>query len=350
MIALSSVSARGPAERGRARPVLANVDLEHRTGILAIIGAPKDGTTLLFDVLDGTARAYSGRVSVFGTTPDRARQRVARVSVEAPLPEAMRVDEVCELASELRGEPKAPASERLAPLGLGLLAARRIGSLAAEQRRAVALAVALTSPRVDVLLIEEPLVMLDPVAPRLVADALRARAASTCIVVTTSSARDATRLADRLGVLASGTFVGLESELAVGRLGPSGGASTRIVVSADHGKPGAAALTSILGSDESVTRIETSTYARARSGEAAQAVAVVVFGPDPSRLARAVTHAIATTRVAVDLVEPIALPLDAIRTALAARAIAPPTGPAVPVSTPAGPVGPASTPPSGGPA
>ncbi|MBX3202567.1 MAG: ATP-binding cassette domain-containing protein [Labilithrix sp.] len=341
MIALQAVSARGKAERGALRPTLTTVSLEHRRGVLGIVGATKDGTSLLFDLLDGSASPSSGRVVVLEGTPDAARSRVARVSLDAPLPEALRVDEVCALAADLRGEPRRAAHETLGVLGIAALGGRRVGSLAREERRAVALAIALGA-KVDVLLLEEPLAWLDPVAPRLTIDALRARAASACVVVATASPRDATRLADELGVLTAGVYTPLPPALAYTSLGPEGGASIRIVVAPAQGKRGAAALAGVLGGDDAVLRVETSPFA-APPG----AVAVVVTGRDLALLARAVTSAIASTRVDVELVEPSTLSLDAIRAALAARAASPPPGslPPGPASIP--PAGPASIPPAG---
>ncbi len=339
MIHLAAIAARGRIalprgrglfERAQARVALANVSLEHDRGVLGIIGAPKDGTTLLLDVIDGTVQPLRGRVAVFGADPRAARPRVARVSLEAPLPDALKVEEVCDLAGDVRGEPRRPAGERLAVLGIGNLAGRRVRSLAIEERRAVALAIALTS-RADLLLVEEPLVSIEGVASSLVVDAIRARAASSCIVVTTASARDATRLADRLSVLTAGIYSVLPPELAHMSLGPEGGASMRVVVSSAAGRAGAAALVGILSGVDAVARVETSTYAGG-------AVAVIVSGRDLALLSAAVTHAIARARVDVELVEPSTLSLDAIRAALAARAMSPPPGSLPP--------GPASIPPS----
>ncbi|MDF2692118.1 MAG: transporter, ATP-binding protein, partial [Labilithrix sp.] len=219
MIELALVSAHGPAERGRPRALLTQVSLDHQRGVLGIIGAPKDGTSLLLDMLDGTAMPSSGRVTVLGTTPDAARSRVARVSLDAPLPEVLRVEEVCDLASDLRGEPRRPAAERLGMLGVAALARRRVRSLTVDERRSVALALALTSTKVEAILIEEPLVAMDPVSPRLIGDVLRARAAAASVIVVTASPRDATRLADRLGVLTAGTYAPLPPELAHTSLG-----------------------------------------------------------------------------------------------------------------------------------
>ncbi len=357
MIQLGAVSARGRVvlprarglfERTQARVVLTHVSLEHSRGVLGVIGGPKDGTALLLDVIDGTVKPAAGRVAVFGGMPEAARVRIARVALDAPLPDALRVEEICDLAGEVRGEPRRPASERLAPLGIAGLAGRRIRSLSVEERRAVTLAIALSS-RADVLLVEEPLVAMDAVALSLVVEAIRTRSATSCVVVTSGSPRDATRLADRLAVLTAGVYAPLPPELAHMTLGPEGNASTRIVVSPRAGKLGAAALVSALSGSDAVTRVETAAYA-------GDAVAVLVTGREVERLARAITHAIATARVDVELVEPSTLSLDAIRAALAARAMSPPPGslppgPASmpPSALPPASLPPASLPPSGGP-
>lgn len=325
MIELSHVSVRGPIERGGLRPVLRDVTFEQRNGVLAVVGAYKDGTALLFDVIDGTARPISGRVTVFGGSPDAARARVARVSIDAPLPDAMRVDEVCDLAADVRDEAKKPAAERLGILGLAGLARRRVRSLSIDERRAVLFAIALTS-KAEVLLVEEPLA-LDPVAPRLVIDALRARAASACVMVTTGSPRDAVRLGDRLGVLSAGAYMALPAEAA--HMPHEGDATVRVVVGATHGKAGAGALVAALGADEAVARVDTSVHAGG-------AVMLAVFGRDVVRLAAAITRAIAERRVDVELIEPATLPLDAITLALAAPP-PPPPPPAPPPLEPAVP-------------
>ena len=72
--------------------------------------------------------------------------------------------------------------------------------------------------------------MLEPPAPARVIEALRARAtAGACVIVTTASVRDATSLADQLGMLTQGVFTHLPPALA--HVGTSG-ARLRVVVAA----------------------------------------------------------------------------------------------------------------------
>ena len=72
----------------------------------------------------------------------------------------------------------------------------------------------------------------------------------------------------------------------------------------------AAGLVGALSADEAVASVDTAGF-RSAGG----AVALVVHGRDLSLLAKAVTRAIAETRVDVDLVQPSSLALDAIRAA-----------------------------------
>ncbi|GEM_PF-1503468 len=339
-VELVSVVARGPTERGRVPASLSNVSFYASAGVFAIVGAPRDGTLLLFDVIEGRVAPQVGRVAVLGVAPGQARSRVARVSMDAPLPDALRVEEICDVAADLRGEPRRPAVERLGVLGAAGLAKRRASTLSLEERRTVSLAIALTS-RADVLLVEEPLAALDPVASGFVIDALRARAANACVLVTTASARDATRAGDRLGLLTSGMFMPLAPEHAHVGVGADL-ASIRVLVSSAHGKAGAASLVGALSGHEAVLRVESSS-APTTSG----ASVVTAFGRDLALLANAVTRAIATARVDVDLVEPSTLPLDAIRAAMAARAASPPPGTPPPGRTSLPPPS-AGVPPSGG--
>jgi ABC-type multidrug transport system ATPase subunit len=334
MVDLTGLRVRAPTERGRPTAVLSNVTLQVGSGVHAIVGSPKDGTTLLLNVIDGTItpKAGGGRVFVVGGAPDQTRAHISRVSLEAPLPEALRVKEVCDLAGELRGDHPRPATERLGLLGLESLANRRVSSLSIEERRAVVLALALTSQKTDVLLIEEPLAGLDLIAPRRVVDALRARAASACVIVTTASPKDAVRLGDRIFVLTNGVLAPIASHYLAQGI-DEGATNMKIVVGPDPGAAGAAHLLQALTTHPAVAKIESTTIA---SG----AVILSIAGKDLALLARAVTQTIAATNVEVELVEAGTLSLDSIRHAMAARAASPPPGSLPPQA----PTAPAPTP------
>ena len=83
----------------------------------------------------------------------------------------------------------------LAPLGLEALAKRRVDTLDASEARAVALAEALASPSVSIVLIEEPFVSMAASAVSALPKALAGKK-NACVVVSTASASDAALLAD----------------------------------------------------------------------------------------------------------------------------------------------------------
>jgi ABC-type multidrug transport system ATPase subunit len=153
----------------------------------------------------------------------RVRRAVAYVPLDVALAEGLRVGEVLDIAAEIRGDPPRPADGRLATLGVESLAQRPVRTLTRGECRAVALVEAITSSA-RVLLVEEPLVSLDPRATSRLADALRARAKEgAALVVSTASVRDAGELGDRCVLLRAGAVVGeADSLAALAEFTPSG--------------------------------------------------------------------------------------------------------------------------------
>jgi len=311
VITLAGLHARAGATAKRPASRLENVTLTWEKGVLAVLGAPADGTTALLEVLAGVLPVRGGTATVAGAPPREARAQVAYVPLEPVLPDPLRVEEVCELASRLRGEPVLTARARLSPLGIESLADRRVRSLSPGEVRAVSLALALSSTA-SVLLIEEPLAGLEPSASARVLEVLRARAAAgACVIVTTASVRDATSFADQLGVLTQGVFTHLAA--AVAHVG-IGGARLRVVVSATAATE-VAPFVSALSAEAAIATVETATFAATRVLHAA--VAVVVSGADLLAVARAVGAAAARTGAKVEAIESAVSPLEAIRSRIA---------------------------------
>ena len=227
MIALEDVAAR-------QRPLsLTRMTQVWEAGSHAVIGSRADGGTLLLALIAGLARPRSGRVRVLDAAPTDAvvRRQIGLVPLEPALPEAMRVREALDLASAIRSETRRDAAERLATLGVETLADRKIRSLSRGEARAVALAEALTSPSVRVLLVEEPLVAMDPRAAGRVPEALRGRGREGCaVVVTTASMRDAGELADDWIALRAGAIVGEAASVDALVEATPDGASLRVVL------------------------------------------------------------------------------------------------------------------------
>jgi ABC-type multidrug transport system ATPase subunit len=280
VITFEAVAAR------RAPLTLARLSLSWGPGLHSVVGTPADGGPLLLELAAGRTRLRSGRVEVLEASPldARVRRQVALVPLEPPLPDALRTVEVLTLAATLRGEPPSDPKVRLAALGVESLAPRRVGTLAPEEARAVALAEALTSTRVRVLLLEEPLVGVDPRAVARLPELLRARGREGCaVLVATASLRDAGDLADDHVLLRGGTVVGRAASLDELAAFSPGGVRMRILVSDPR------ALLAALAAEEAVDAV-------ARSDGA-----VVARGRDAPGLAAAVGRAVVAS--AVDLTE-----------------------------------------------
>ncbi len=185
MIRLSDVSTRrAPFAHGR-------LTLAWGPGVSCILGSPEDGGPLLLALIAGRAPCRTGTIRVLEGDPadPRVRQRVAYVPLQPWLPDALRVDEALALAATLRAEPLRDASARLAVLGVATLAKREVRSLSRDEARAVSLVEGLTSSRVRMVLVEEPLVAIDPRAAARLPDVLRAKGrAGDGVVFTTGIA------------------------------------------------------------------------------------------------------------------------------------------------------------------
>lgn len=274
MISLDGVAAR------RGALARASLSLDWDAGVHAVVGGPADGAPDLLAMVAGLERPRTGRVRVLDGDPRDAsvRRAIAMVPAAPALPERMTVRETLELAAAVRGDgTPGPAADRLAVLGVGSLADRRVLGLSLEEARAVALAEALTAPSVRVVLVEEPRVAIDPRAAVLLPERLRARAAAGCaVVVATASMRDAAALGD--------------DHLFLTAARPPAMARIRIVTR----EP--AALVAAIAREAAVEGVSRQDAPRPNG-----LAVVVARGPDASALARAVGRAVVAS--GADVVE-----------------------------------------------
>jgi ABC-2 type transport system ATP-binding protein len=193
---------------------LFDIDAVLGPGVHAVLGAPRDGTLALADVLAGRAPPLAGRARVAGHDPARSAAIRAHIGVLAAapeLPDGGTVAACVGIALRARGEPARVAASALEALGLASLLARRAASLSFAEARAVELALALTTPSPRLLCLVEPLA--DVAVPSL--SLVRARilalgAEGACVVLITSSPADARALGDRVLVLDRGVLAGAE--------------------------------------------------------------------------------------------------------------------------------------------
>jgi ABC-2 type transport system ATP-binding protein len=124
---------------------------------------------------------------VLGTHPAAARERVAFVAQDKPLYPQLTVAETLRLGHDLNpARWDAPAAERITYDDGGLDPRARIRSLSGGQRTRVALALALAK-RAELLLLDEPMADLDPLARHELMGTLMAEAAERGTTVVMSS-------------------------------------------------------------------------------------------------------------------------------------------------------------------
>ena len=204
------LEARALAKRyGRRTWALSGIDLSlPQGGITALVGPNAAGKSTLIKTWVGFERPTRGSVTVASIDPWRDRSgalaHIGYVPQSPALYDALSVDDHLDLAVQLRpGFDRAYARQRLDELGIpGDQGAR---SLSGGQQAQVALALALGT-RAEILLLDEPLASLDPLARReflhVLTDAVRAQGATA--LLSSHIVTDVEQACDRLVVLGVG--------------------------------------------------------------------------------------------------------------------------------------------------
>jgi ABC-2 type transport system ATP-binding protein len=189
------------------RWALRHVDLSLPNGaVLGLVGPNGAGKTTLLHLLVGLASASEGVVTVFGEQPGTARvlPDIAFVAQDAPLPRRMRITELMRTCASLnpRWDPSV-VDQRIDALQLDRRS--RVGTLSGGQRAQLALALALAK-RPRMLVLDEPVASLDPLARRAFLGALMGAVAESdlTVVYSTHLLEDLERACDHLAVLAGG--------------------------------------------------------------------------------------------------------------------------------------------------
>ncbi len=213
---LVDVRLEGLATREGPRPHLRDVSLHVRYGeFLTILGPPHSGKTALLRAVAGFQPVASGRVLIDGHETAAlapGRRGIGLVYHEGALWPHLSARDHVAFGLEQQGLPTAEIARRtdvvLARLRIGAVAGERPAALSTEQRRRLALARALAvEPRV--LLLDEPLAHLDPIARktlRLELARLHGDLAVTTLCATRDAA-DALALSDRLAVMCDGRIL-----------------------------------------------------------------------------------------------------------------------------------------------
>jgi ABC-2 type transport system ATP-binding protein len=189
--------------------------------IAALVGPNGAGKTTLLHMAVGLLRPDAGQVRVFGESPYNNTTILAEigfVAQETPLYRDFTAAELVTMGARLNRRWDAPlARNRLAQLGIP--PNQPVGKLSGGQRAQVALTLALAK-RPRLLLLDEPIASLDPLARREFLQALMGSVAETGTTVLLSShlLADLERVCDYLVVLhaARVRLVGTVEDLVAG--------------------------------------------------------------------------------------------------------------------------------------
>lgn len=191
--------------------------------LFAFLGPNGAGKTTTIKMLVGLLRPTAGSVAVCGhdvvTHPREANQHLGYVPDEPYLYDKLTGREFLQFIVDMFGLDPAEGRRRIQREIEHFELAKFIDELAETyshgmKQRVVFASAMLHDPRV--LVIDEPMVGLDPRSARLVKDLLRARAsAGTTIFMSTHTLGVAEEIADRIGIVTGGKlrFVGTLSEL-----------------------------------------------------------------------------------------------------------------------------------------
>ena len=186
-----------------------HVDLEiSERAVVGLVGPNGAGKSTLLHLVAGLVEPTEGTVSVLGGRPGLASvlPDVSFVAQDAPLPRRARIGELVKMARAMnvRWDERA-VHERCDELGLS--DGQRISTLSGGQRTQLALALALAKqPRL--LVLDEPVAGLDPLARRTFLQALMSAVAEQhlTVVFSTHLLDDLERICDYLVVLGQGTL------------------------------------------------------------------------------------------------------------------------------------------------
>jgi len=162
------LQAEGLSKRYRRRWALTDCTLSIPSGrVVGLVGPNGAGKTTLLNIAVGLLPPTRGHIDVLGAAPARGPAELARVGFmaqETPTYSTLSVADHLRMGAHLNpGWDRELAEDRIAQLGLD--PAQRAGKLSSGQRAQLALTVAVAK-RPELLILDEPVASLDPLARR----------------------------------------------------------------------------------------------------------------------------------------------------------------------------------------
>jgi ABC-2 type transport system ATP-binding protein len=202
---MTVLEARGLGKRYGRRWALTDCTLSIPAGhVVGLVGPNGAGKTTLLSLATGLLAASTGTIEVLGSPPAASAAQLAKVGFVAqdtPIYAGLSVADHLRLGAHLNpGWDGTVASDRIKRLGLDV--AQKAGKLSGGQRAQLALTLAIAK-RPELLILDEPIASLDPLARREFLQALMEFAATEQVSVIMSShlVADLERVCDYLIVL-----------------------------------------------------------------------------------------------------------------------------------------------------
>ena len=173
--------------------------------VTALVGPNGAGKTTLLQLAAGLSKPTTGEVEVFGLSPRRdagaVLPRIGFLAQDHPLYKGFTIAETLKLGRKLNAGWDAGLAGRIEQLGLPL--GKKVGKLSGGQQAQVALTLAL-GKRPELLLLDEPVASLDPLARREFLQSVMEVVAESGMTVILSShiIADLERVCDQLVILA----------------------------------------------------------------------------------------------------------------------------------------------------
>jgi ABC-type multidrug transport system ATPase subunit len=200
----TAVETNGLGKRYGRNWALRDCSLELPSGrIAALVGPNGAGKSTLLHLLVGLQKPSAGTVTVFGRQPTESLAHVGFVAQDTPLYRDFKPGELIEMCRRLNTKfDVALANERLAQIGIPT--DRAVGKMSGGQRAQVALTLALAK-RPRLLLLDEPVASLDPLARREFLQSLMGGVADegTTVMLSSHLLGDLERVCDHIIVLNS---------------------------------------------------------------------------------------------------------------------------------------------------
>ena len=209
MTAIPALQTEALGKRYRSHWALRDCTLEIPAGsVTALVGPNGAGKTTLLHLAIGLSQPTTGDVRVLGWSarrePSLVLPRIGFVAQTHPLYRGFTLEEMLRLGRKLNARwDDQLARDRLERLGLSL--GQRAGKLSGGQQAQLALTLALAK-RPELLLLDEPVASLDPLARREFLQSLMEAVVDGGLTVLLSShiVEDLERVCDRLVILSGG--------------------------------------------------------------------------------------------------------------------------------------------------